>query len=47
MTSRTRDTIALFAIGSLAILVVFSPDIDLEGLFGQIAAQHAGLMFKI
>ncbi|MCZ4346907.1 hypothetical protein [Devosia neptuniae] len=39
MTSRTRDTIALFAIGSLAILVVFSPDIDLEGLFQAVLSR--------
>lgn len=33
MTTQTRDTIALFAIGSAAILAVFYADVDLGELF--------------
>jgi len=39
MTSHTRDTIALFAIGSLAILAVLFSDIDLEQLFQTVLAR--------
>tara|TARA_R110002020_G_scaffold82630_8_gene204983 strand:+ start:1239 stop:1361 length:123 start_codon:yes stop_codon:yes gene_type:complete len=39
MTSQTRDTIALFAIGSLAILVVLFADRDLEQLFLSVLAR--------
>ncbi|WP_269802203.1 hypothetical protein [Devosia beringensis] len=39
MTTQTRDTIALFAIGSLAIIAVLFPDIDLEHLFGLLLAR--------
>ena len=39
MTTRTRDTIALFAIGSLAILVVLFPDFDLEQLYRSVLAR--------
>jgi hypothetical protein len=39
MTARTRDTLALFAIGSLAILVVLFPGSDLERLFHAVLAH--------
>ncbi|MGV8855913.1 MAG: hypothetical protein ACOH2L_14850 [Devosia sp.] len=39
MTTRTRDTIALFAIGSLAALLVLFPDINLEHLFRAVLAR--------
>lgn len=39
MNSRTRDTIALFAIGSLAILAVLYADADLEQIFESILAH--------
>ena len=39
MTTRTRDTIALFAIGSLAILVVLFPDLNLEQLYRSVLAR--------
>lgn len=39
MTTRTRDTIALFAIGTLAIIAVLFPDINLERLFRFVLAQ--------
>ena len=39
MTSQTRDTIALFAIGSLAALVVLLADSDLEQVFMSILAR--------
>lgn len=39
MTARTRDTIALFAIGLVAILVVLFPVSDLEQLFAMVLAH--------
>ena len=39
MTGRTRDTLALFAIASLAILAVLYADADLEQLFGFILSR--------
>ncbi|MGV8833589.1 MAG: hypothetical protein ACOH2N_16580 [Devosia sp.] len=39
MTTRTRDTLALFAIGSLAILAVLFPDSDLQRLFASVLAR--------
>jgi hypothetical protein len=39
MTARTRDTLALFAIASLAILAVLYADADLSALFGSILAH--------
>jgi hypothetical protein len=33
MTTRTRDTLALFAIASLAVLAVLYADTDLASLF--------------
>lgn len=39
MTTRTRDTIALFAIGSLAIVLVLYPDLNLERLFRAVLAR--------
>lgn len=39
MTTRTRDTLALFAIASLAILAVLYADADLPSLFSSILAH--------
>jgi len=39
MSARTRDTIALFAIASAAILAVLYADADLGQLFGAILAR--------
>jgi hypothetical protein len=39
MTSRTRDTLALFAIASLAILAVLYADADLGQVFSSILAH--------
>jgi hypothetical protein len=39
MNSRTRDTIALFAIASLAILAVLYADADLGQIFEGILAH--------
>ena len=39
MTAKTRDTLALFAIASLAILAVLYADADLGTLFGAILAR--------
>lgn len=39
MNSRTRDTIALFAIASLAILAVLYADADLAQIFEGILAH--------
>jgi hypothetical protein len=39
MTGRTRDTIALFSIASLAILAVLYADADLGQLFHAILAR--------
>lgn len=39
MTAKTRDTLALFAIASLAILAVLYADADLGKLFGAILAR--------
>tara|TARA_R110002124_G_scaffold63783_1_gene174652 strand:+ start:3766 stop:3888 length:123 start_codon:yes stop_codon:yes gene_type:complete len=39
MTTRTRDTIALFAIGLLAIIAVMFPDLSLEHLFQFVLAH--------
>ena len=40
MTSRTRDTLALFAIGTLAILVVLFPDLDLAPMVATVLGIH-------
>lgn len=39
MTSRTRDTLALFAIASLAIVTVLYADADLGQIFQSILAH--------
>ncbi|WP_280136819.1 hypothetical protein [Devosia limi] len=39
MTSYTRDTIALFAIGIVAMLAVFTADTNLGELFVHILAR--------
>jgi len=39
MSSRTRDTLALFTIASLAILAVLYADADLGGIFDSILAH--------
>ena len=39
MTTRTRDTLALYAIASLAILAVLYGDADLAGIFASILAR--------
>lgn len=39
MTSRTRDTLALFAIASLAILAVLYADTDMAQIFDSILAH--------
>ena len=39
MTAKTRDTLALFAIASLAILVVLYADADLGQIFSAILAH--------
>lgn len=39
MTAKTRDTLALFAIASLAILAVLYADADLGQLFEAIVAR--------
>jgi len=39
MTAKTRDTLALFAIASLAILTVLYADADLAQVFGAILAR--------
>ena len=39
MTDRTRDTLALFAIASLAVLAVLYADADLGRLFQAILAH--------
>lgn len=39
MTARTRDTLALFAIASLAILAVLYADADLGHLFAELAGR--------
>ncbi|WP_272906535.1 hypothetical protein [Devosia sp. SL43] len=39
MTTRTRDTLALFAIASLAILAVLYADADLGQIFTDLAAR--------
>lgn len=39
MTTKTRDTIALFAIASLAILAVLYADADLGQIFAFILAR--------
>lgn len=39
MTVRTRDTLALFAIASLAILAVLYADADFAQLFADILAR--------
>jgi hypothetical protein len=39
MTDRTRDTLALFAIASLAVLAVLYADTDFRPLFQMILAH--------
>ena len=39
MQARTRDTIALFAIATLAIMAVLYADADLGQLFGSLLAR--------
>lgn len=39
MTTHTRDTIALFAIGLVAMLAVFTADANLGDLFVHILGQ--------
>ncbi len=39
MTTRTRDTLALFAIASLAILTVLYADANLPAIFSSILAR--------
>jgi hypothetical protein len=39
MTAKTRDTLALFAIASLAVLAVLYADADLERVFLSILAH--------
>lgn len=39
MNTRTRDTLALFAIASMAILAVLYADADLGQVFGGILAS--------
>lgn len=38
MTSQTRDSLALFAIGTMAILLTLYADADLAGLFRALLA---------
>ena len=38
MSTQTRDTLALFAIASLAVLAVLYGDTDLASLFGSMLA---------
>ncbi|SEP69577.1 hypothetical protein SAMN05428969_0502 [Devosia sp. YR412] len=39
MTAKTRDTLALFAIASLAILAVLYADADLNQIFTSLLAR--------
>nr|WP_314262613.1 hypothetical protein [uncultured Devosia sp.] len=39
MTAKTRDTLALFAIASLAILAVLYADADLGALFQAVVSR--------
>lgn len=39
MTAKTRDTLALFAIASLAVLAVLYADADLEQIFVSILTR--------
>ncbi|WP_282568091.1 hypothetical protein [Devosia sp. FKR38] len=39
MTSQTRDTLALFSIAAVAILVVLYADVDLSAIFLHLLAR--------